>query len=173
MMLDPRHTKLYITQDHEDFAVVCSAGATVTPVSFKAAENGTYTLSVNTDNIEMDYLHLIDNLTGDNVDLLVHPDYTFEATITDYAARFELVFSANGIVGEASNDTFAFVSNGNIIVNGVDNATMQLVDALGRVIVTRPANGVTTLATTNLAPGVYVIRLVTSHDTKTQKIVIE
>ena len=39
-------------------------------VNFKAEENGTYTISVDVDNVEMDYLHLIDNLTGDDIDLL-------------------------------------------------------------------------------------------------------
>ena len=69
-------------------------------VSFKAKENGTYTISVDVDNVEMDYLHLIDNLTGDDVDLLAAgpstgsgASYTFTAKTTDDANRFKLVFS--------------------------------------------------------------------------------
>jgi hypothetical protein len=68
-------------------------------VSFKAKENGTYTISVDVDNVEMDYLHLIDNLTGTDVDLLAlrqaqgPASYTFTAKTTDDASRFKLLFS--------------------------------------------------------------------------------
>jgi hypothetical protein len=44
----------------------------------------------------LDYLHLIDNLTGADVDLLQMPEYTFTAKTTDYASRFRLVFSICG-----------------------------------------------------------------------------
>ena len=74
-------------------------------VSFKAKENGTYTISVDVDNVEMAYLHLIDNLTGADVDLLpllrgtgglTQPaTYTFTANTTDDASRFRLVFVVN------------------------------------------------------------------------------
>ena len=70
-------------------------------------ENGTYTLSVDPKGVELDYLHLIDNLTGEDVDLLAPVSaseseaiqepvaYTFTAKTTDYASRFKLVFSTD------------------------------------------------------------------------------
>ena len=73
-------------------------------VNFKAKENGKYTISVDVDNVEMDYLHLIDNLTGDDVDLLAAnggdarhcvSTYTFNAKTTDDESRFKLVFVVN------------------------------------------------------------------------------
>ena len=70
-MLNPDNTKLYIPQGNEDFAVVRSANEAELPVNFKAIENGTYTLSVNPANIEMEYMHLIDNMTGADIDLIV------------------------------------------------------------------------------------------------------
>ena len=51
----------------------------------------------------MNYLHLIDNITGADIDLLVHElvegpaTYTFEAKTTDNAQRFRLVFEAHNI----------------------------------------------------------------------------
>ena len=83
------------------------------PVNFKAAENGTYTLTVSTP-LTFTYLNLIDNKTGNNVNLLKTPSYSFDARTIDYASRFKLVFCAGN--NEMIND-FAFISNGELIIN--------------------------------------------------------
>ena len=133
------------------------------PVNFKAESNGTYTMSFNNQNVEFSYLHLIDNLTGADVDLLANPSYSFNATTSDYASRFKLVFTA----GNTSSDSdFAYVSNGNVIVNG--EGTLQVIDMMGRVISTEQINGVSSIKL-NAAAGVYVLQL----NDKTQKIVVK
>ena len=93
-------TKIYIPQDGKDYALVNvgrDSGHTLSTmdVHFKAAENGTYTLTTNTDKAGMSYLHLIDSLTSTDVDLLVTPTYTFTATTHDNASRFRLVFNVS------------------------------------------------------------------------------
>ncbi|MCR4848243.1 MAG: T9SS type A sorting domain-containing protein, partial [Bacteroidales bacterium] len=163
--------KLYITQNGKDYSVVNSEAQGEMPVNFKAANDGTYTLDFSMDNVEFDYLHLIDNKTGMDIDLLQTPSYTFEATTHDYAARFRLVFSANS-VNENSSESFAFISNGQLILTNVDNnTTVQMIDALGRMIVS--TNAMNHVSTDNMAPGVYVLRLVNGNDVKTQKIVVK
>ena len=197
--LNPSHTKVYIPQDGKDYAVAVIARPslrgtkqeaiqTEIPVNFKAEENGTYTLSFSLENMELDYLHLIDNLTGNDVDVLTpagfplykggqgdsnNPQtasYTFTAKTTDYASRFRLVFSicedANG-----DNEPFAYISNGNIIVDG--EGTLQVVDVTGHVIVCRDASNASVISTSGMMPGVYVLRLINGDDVKMQKIVIE
>ena len=102
------------------------------PVSFKAKENGVYTLTVSAPlTSHLSPLTLIDNLTGNDVDLLQTPSYSFEAKTTDYANRFKLVFSTqnNGVENE---EDFAYISNGELIVNG--DGTLQFIDALGRLL---------------------------------------
>jgi DNA polymerase III sliding clamp (beta) subunit (PCNA family) len=87
-------SRLFITQDSKDYAVVsttCTTGELL--VSFKATEDGVYTLSFNSENVEFVYLHLIDNLTGDDIDLLATPSYSFDAKTTDHENRFKLVFN--------------------------------------------------------------------------------
>ena len=76
------------------------------------------------------------NMTGNDIDLLSTPSYTFQAKVTDYASRFKLVFAANNsdLVGEG-NDNFAFISNGMIIVNGT--GTLQVFDVLGHEIINK------------------------------------
>ena len=86
---------------------------------------------------------------------------------TDYASRFRLVFS---IREDANCDSaFAFISNGNIIVNG--EGVLQVIDMTGRVIVSRDA--ARHVSTSGMTPGVYVLRLINGENVKTQKIVIQ
>ena len=114
MQIRGNSSKVYIPQDGKEYAVACvgrdvsrNVSTTEIPVNFEAAEDGTYTLTVDTEGINLEYLHLFDNMTGTDIDLLAGckdapwhvstaPTYTFEAQTTDDASRFRLVFSANG-----------------------------------------------------------------------------
>ena len=139
------------------------------------------------ENVELGYLHLIDNLTGTDIDLLSTldviagedpqsptPMYTFTAKTTDYPSRFKLVFDAS--TGSAAEETFAFIdAAGNIIISDGSSTdsgtyTLQVIDATGRVIVSR--DGVHTVSTNGIPAGVYVLRLINGDDVRTQKITI-
>ena len=169
-MLNSDNPNIYIPKDNRAYAIAKAEMQGETPVNFRADKNGTYTLYVNTQNVEMAYLHLIDNLTGADVDLLKTTSYSFEASTTDYASRFRLVYNADA---NADNGFSAFVSNGQIVLTGVDaNATVQVIDALGRIIVSR-SHDVHSISTTGMVPGVYVLRVINGSDANTQKIVIE
>ena len=135
------------------------------PVNFKSQENGTYTLSFSNQNVEFGYLHLIDNRTGNDVDLIANPTYTFDANTTDYASRFKLVFATGNNLG----DDFAFISDGNLIVNG--NGTLQVFDVTGRMI--SSSDVIRTISTNGMAAGVYMLRLTNGSDVKTQKIIVK
>jgi hypothetical protein len=176
-------TKLYIPQDGKEYAIAFSDGQGEMPVNFKAKENGTYTITVNPQGVEMSYLHLIDNMTGADIDLIPslraersNPEqpvsYTFTAKTTDYESRFKLVFIANDAsTGSASDATFAFVSNGNLIVNG--EGTLQVIDLMGRVIRTVGLSQCgSRTSTAGMTPCVYVLRLINGDNVRTQKIVI-
>jgi hypothetical protein len=119
----------------------------------------------------MGYLHLVDDLTGADVDLLASPSYTFSSKTTDYASRFKLVFSTNGEEGPSTGSgTFAFIdASGNIIVNG--EGVLQVVDVMGRIIIS--TNFARNVSTSGMTPGVYVLRLIDENDVRTQKIVIK
>jgi len=170
LSLSDNRTKLFATRDTEELAIVVSNNDEQA-VNFKTAKNGTYTISVTLQDVEVDYLHLIDNLTGNNVDLLATPTYTFEARTTDYASRFRLVFSPEAIENENS-DSFAFVANGEFIIANEGMATLQVIDLTGRILSTETINGSFNMPI-NLSSGVYMLRLINGNDVKTQKIVVE
>ena len=201
-----QNANIYLPQNGKDYAIAYSDRAGEMPVNFKAKENGQYTITVKPEGVEMSYLHLIDNMTGADIDLLAPSvpepvegpnasgtgpstlrrvqgsgtSYTFTAKTTDYASRFKLVFVTNNEDGPSTGSgtegsgTFAFISNGNIILTaGADDAILQIVDVMGRVLVSRDALNASPISTTGMTPGVYVLRLINGDDVKTQKIIIE
>ena len=169
--LNESNARVSFTQGNKEYSLVRSNGQGEMPVSFKAAENGTYTLSFDMENVAFDNLRLIDNMTGIETDLLATPSYTFTAKTTDYASRFRLVFSANNVNENAENDTFAYFNGSEWVINASENATVQVVDVMGRIVVS--TNGANTVATNGLTAGVYMLHLVDGNNVKTQKIVVQ
>ena len=163
------NSKLYIPKGKEEYAIVSSTAQGEMPINFRAAEDRTYTLTVNPEGVEMNYLHLIDNLTGNDVDLLASSDYTFEAKTTDYASRFRLVFASVCEDANDDNESFAFINDGNIVV--YKEGILQIVDLMGRVFY--QGDAMNRVSTSGMTSGVYVLRLITADGVKTQKIVVE
>ena len=160
---------LYIPQNGEEYAIAYSEGQGEMPLNFKAKKNGEYTLTVSTSlNSKFQILNLIDNLTGANIDLLQTPSYTFTARNDDYPSRFKLVFSNEN---DNENEDFAFVSNGEIIING--EGTLQVIDMLGHQLISRQVSSDFRLPTSDFSEGMCVLRLINGQLVKTQKIVIK
>ena len=161
--------QLTISQEGNEFAIVSAEREGELPVNFKAGENGSYTISVNVSHVSMDYLHLIDNLTGDDVDLLETPSYSFNARATDYASRFKIVFVC-GDDSSADSETFAYFNGTEWVINYEGEAVLQMLDAKGRIVFSIEASN--HVSTAGMAPGVYMFRLVNGNDVKTQKVVV-
>ena len=170
LQLFKNSTKLYIPQNGKDYAIAPAEAQDEMPVNFRANENGQYTLTVNPEGVEMNYLHLIDNMTGADINLLQTPSYTFNATTTDYESRFRLVF-AGASTSSATDESFAFYSNGNWIINNAGEATLQVIDITGRILSSETVNG-SVSTTLNATPGVYMLRLINGENVKVQKIVV-
>ena len=163
-------SKIYIPMDGKDFAIVNAGQVGEMPVSFKAEHNGSYTMSFTSKEVSFSYLHLIDNMTGADVDLLANPSYSFDAQTTDYASRFRLVFATGSSV---DGDNFGFINGmGNLCIFGIEGeATVQVIDVLGHVISSDSFSG-SYEQKLNVAPGVYMIRLINGNDVKVQKIIV-
>ena len=169
LQFNQNSTKVYIPMDDKDYAVVRAEEIGEMPVNFKAESNGTYSLNFTTDNVEFAYLHLIDNLTGNDVDLLSTPSYSFEAKTTDYESRFKLVFATGN---NSNDDNFAFFSNGSFVINNEGEATLQVIDVTGRVLKNETINGCANVSVDGAA-GVYMLRLINGDNMKVQKVVVK
>ena len=165
LMLDESHTKVYVPQEGGDYAVVNGTDANIIPVNFKAETMGTYKFSVSIDNTHISYLHLIDKVTGDDIDMLLDDTYEFVGTTTEREDRFELRLEYNSSASES--DIFAYQSGDDIVVHG--EGTLQVYDLLGRFVTSREINGVETIKA--MPVGVYIFKLVGEYP-KTQKLVV-
>ena len=122
-------------------------------------------------------------MTGNDVDLLSPqnviagedpqspaPTYTFYAKTTDYERRFKLVFATICEDADGDNEVFAFISDGNLIVNG--EGTLQVIDMLGRQMFSRDIHSSFIIQHSAFPTGVYVLRLVNGKNVKVQKVVV-
>ncbi|UOQ96461.1 Ig-like domain-containing protein [Hymenobacter sp. 5317J-9] len=131
--------------------------------------------------------YLRDLQLGTLTDLRLTPAYTFTQNAANTAARFELVFGPQQVLGAAAASLAAQVA---LFPNPASKAvylelpaslrrtatTAALLDAVGRVVLTQalPAGLAThTLPLTGLASGVYSLRLQTEAGVVVKKLVVE
>ena len=157
----------------KDYAIVNGSNQGEMPVSFKAETNGTYTLSWDTQNGEFSFLHLIDNITGVEVDMLDNDHYTFEGLASDYASRFYILFNnpnvePGGNGNGNGNGEIAYFDGYGWIVNG--EGVLELIDVTGRVLYREYLAGdMNRIHLDNFKTGAYVLKL----GDMTQKIIIK
>ena len=166
--------RVYFTKDDCDLSIISLDSVDMLPLKFKVEVSGSYMLHFDPKEINLNYLHLIDNMTGANVDLLTTPNYTFDANPNDYPSRFRLIFDPHYAVEEFEDATFAYYRDGTLFINNIETqsiASLQVCDLIGRVIISvGDVSG--SVSTNGMAPGVYVLRLVTREGVRTQKVVI-
>ena len=164
-------SKIALWQEGQDFAMAYTNGQDEMPINFKVTQNGTYSIGIEDNSLNLDYLHLIDNMTGNDIDLLITPSYTFEAKTSDYASRFRLQFAPTEKT-TAISDNFAFFANGCLHIFNQGKAALQLMDMTGRIILTETLQG-NLDKTLDLVPGIYVVRLITEREESSMKIVVD
>ena len=93
-VMDPqvRPFSLYLTHDQQSYVMLVLDRASVVELNYIVKHSGEYTLSMESPNCDLDYLHLFDKQTVTEVDLLSSQSYTFKAQIGDDASRFLLMF---------------------------------------------------------------------------------
>ena len=165
---------VYVIDNGDDYAATTIyelAGSM--PVHFKAAEDGEYSITVNTMNVEPSMMILFDNLTGEEFNLLESPTYRFKASADDPENRFKLIFDFNNYTGvndNYTNDNFAHQIGDEIFISG--EGTLQVFDVMGRYVMRREINGDDYISTSMFNTGVYIFKLV-GTEMKTQKIVVK
>lgn len=164
---NPDAPMLFIPQDGENYAIATMGDDTETfGLNFKAMTTGMYTLSAKADGM-FSYLHVIDRLTGEDIDMLTGDKYEFIGSPRDNEARFivKLRYNANGF----DNDEFIYQNGDELIVNG--EGELQVYDVMGRYVASYNVNGNKRISAEQFSNAVYIFRLIGS-DVKTQKIVV-
>ena len=146
-----KRSNVYLSRNGEHYIMLVKGESEAIDLCYHPSQ-GTHTLSVKIEEVELDYLHLIDHLTGAEIDLLQNPSYNFESSSSDYPTRFQLVFSEEA--GNNTGDDFEFI-----------DGKSQILDMTGRVVATD--------RNTRLAPGVYILQTINEKETTSQKIIIK
>ena len=155
------HAKLYLPKNDKDYAIISSDQQEEIQVNFKTKELGQYT--INFDGLDMiSGARLIDNVTGNVIDLNIDDEYTFIGAPTDRRDRFVIRFAASD--GSETSTAFAYQNGSDIIVNG--EGELQMFDVMGRLVMQKRVNGVEKINAE--AHGVYILKL----NDKVQKIVV-
>ena len=167
--LNPEATHIYFREDNKDYAIVKgNERMSQLPLYFETREYGVYTINVKLENMNCEYLHLIDNMTGADIDLNATPSYTFRANQGDYASRFKLVFEGAGVEENSAVENFAIVEGNRVIIPMIEHeTTLEIIDMTGRTISSQKVNG-SFDQTLNVNAGIYLLRM----NGKVQKIVV-
>lgn len=160
---NPDIPMIYIHQDDEDYAIATMEDDTKTfNLDFVAKTTGNYTLSVKPEG-KFSYIHVIDKVTGEEIDMLKEKEYSFIASVTDDADRFIVCLEH---FDDADGTVFAYQSGTDIVVVG--EGELQVFDVMGRLVAKQYVNGVKTWRAASVQTGVYILRL----EGKTQKMVV-
>jgi len=165
------HSQLYFENGGRRYAVANNEASNGAMPLYLDKADGTYSIEATLLNAECDYLHLVDNLKGNDIDLLKTPKYTFKANATDSENRFKLMFKASG--STVSYESFAYFNGSEWVIENDGEATLQVIDVLGRMLRSETVSGNATTNLPELSAGVYVLRLVNDGNLKVQKIVVE
>ena len=160
-------------------ALFAPQGIREVPVRLEVFEDGVFTITWSMLHGDFSYVHLIDNLTGADINLMTNDSYRFEAHTDDYTSRFRLVFDVTGIDeydddqngASAGSGAFAFFDGNSWVVTG--EGTLQMFDVNGRCLMSTNTEGTqSSVILPKVAPGVYMLRLGNSNNTQVQKIVV-
>lgn len=84
---------LWVRDNGKDYAIAHVEKADETlELCFSCKQTGDFTLTVDRNEMEFEYLQLVDHVTGLTVDLLKQPAYVFQATGQELDARFSIRF---------------------------------------------------------------------------------
>lgn len=154
---------LYVRQNNQDYAIATMSHNTKQfNLNFEAKNTGKYTLTVNPQG-HYRYLHLIDKVAEEDIDLLAESKYSFIGSPSDRADRFVVRLETSENV---ENSIFAYQSGDEIVVSG--EGELQVFDVMGRLVMQKHVNGVETVEKP-MATGVYILKL----NDQTQKMVIQ
>jgi hypothetical protein len=162
--------EMYARYDQKDYKLLFTPeDAHRVAVFFSAKQDGTYTLTWDTQNGEFSFLRLIDNIAGVECDMTHNDHYTFEAHATDFASRFYILFNNPNYEpnNDEGNGSFAYNDGYGWIING--EGILELIDVTGRVLYKEYLAGdMNRVQLDNFKTGVYVMKL----GDQTQKIII-
>ncbi len=169
---------IYVSKSDGNYAVASVDEETLDiPLSFRAKTMGEYTIKIDVDKNQFDYVYLVDNLTGEVTNML-YKDYKFMATTNDNPERFMIkLYNVESVDESMITNGFVFINNDEIMVNNVEGkSVVQIFDVVGRCVMMKEFYGerVFVISSASLfSGGVYIVRLIDDNGVRTQKLLID
>ena len=162
------------------------------PVAFLSTGAGSFKLSWDLSQAPADHQFLLrDVISGEELDLRVAPDLAFSADATEWTDRFELVITPRSVVSSEPGDALAFslsapAPNPSRSLSSLTLKTAEagpvhaaVYDALGREVAVLHEGVVAAgtpvslvVRTSDLAPGVYVVRAQAPEGTLSHRLTV-
>jgi hypothetical protein len=169
---------IYVPIDGHNYAIATlDSDMKEVPLSFVAKTMGEYTISMEMDKEVFEEVYLVDNITGDETDMLTK-EYTFIAKANDIPDRFAIRFRKENSLEEQldGNDRFAYFDNGRLIVDNVSgDVVIDIYDVMGRKVASSLTKNTDTSCCVEFEgnkTGLYIIRLSDKKGIRTQKIIL-
>ncbi|HNP24600.1 MAG TPA: T9SS type A sorting domain-containing protein [Panacibacter sp.] len=125
------------------------------------------------------YIYLYDQKLKEYHDLKTGPAYRLYLSAGQYEQRFSLVFSKKQLLTDNNDNVFfkAYYAGGNLFINtnipADDKSVLLLLNLNGQHIWQRPFKGTASYPlNASIAKGIYVVKLVSAIQIKSEKIVI-
>ena len=146
------------------------------PISFEAKTMNEYKISISVDDKKYDYVYLVDNYTGDVVDMLSSEEYGFVST-TDDTDRFMLkLHEINSVEEGYCSQIFVYVNNNELIIEDIsERSSIQIFDVLGRPIVSVEGclDDKCIISLEQFKSGIYMVRKVDGRSVMVQKVMVK
>lgn len=162
---------LYINKGVGNYTVVYIDDEKSLPLNFEAESMSMFTISLSEAGNDFTQIYLEDRLTGEKVNLLTD-SYSFLHSKSNTKERFVLSF-VNG-QQTTDNSHFAYINNGEIIINDINgNAQINIYDVTGRRVYNNAnMDAACHVHTYGYSAGVYIIQKIDDKGIDTQKILL-
>ena len=164
---------VFLTSGYDRYGIYsCPENVNSVSVGFKAKTMSEFKMRIETVG-EFDCIYLIDNSTGDKVNMLMEECYEFVGMPNGDINRFSLVFDeSNETV--TTGEQFAYVSDNVIIIENVKGiGEVKVIDMLGRLMLTGKVSSGDGINVESLNTGVFVIQMIDESGLKTQKVLVK
>lgn len=140
-------------------------------------ESGEYTISLSeiSGDFENEDVYLEDLLAEITYNLKESPEYSFQADKGEINNRFLLKFGALSIPEIDGNSMLHAYTYGSIlyVLSQAENAAVEVLNIQGQVIMSHQIGKGLQSLPVKVAPGAYIVRLISEGETATRKVVIQ
>ena len=146
------------------------------PLSINVMTMGEYTISIDSENMSVEYINLVDNQTGEVTNMLVD-DYTFIAATNDNPDRFTIkLYNVDAVDAVVDNNNNIYVNDDELVIDNIKGIAMiDIYDIVGRSVYKQKTNNDEReiVSTSAFKSGVYIVRIANENGMRLHKVVFE